>query len=240
METKEKTHLDICLEEFVKKLKDTYQEDLKSVILYGSAASGEFLKENSNINLLVILANASLENLGKVAPLINAYKYRFIDPLFFSEEYMVGSLDVFPIEFLDIQENYKVIFGKDVIGYLKIDIKNLRFQCEQELKVKLIKLKNEYLRTRNKIYLRDRLFKSVNSIVHILRNVLRLKGKKPAYQKEDVLNEVSWEFSIDTTNIANILDARRKNLRLNAKKIDELFVGLVRDLEIIIAIIDKL
>jgi len=225
---------------FVNKLKDIYQDDLKSVILYGSAASGEFLKTNSNINLLIILGDASLENLNRVAPIINAHRNRFIDPLFLSEEYIVSSLDVFPIEFLDMQENYKVIYGKDVLGYLKIDIKNLRFQCEQELKVKLINLKNTYLRTTNKAYLKDQLFKSVNSIIHILRNLLRLKGKKPSYLKDDVLNEVSWELKIDTANIAAILDARRKNLRLNARKVDDLFIALVKDLEKIVALTDKL
>lgn len=228
------------LNHFIKSLKDIYGDGLISVILYGSAASGEVTYKHSNINLLVILNDMRLDNLNKISKLINKHRFSALSPLFFTEDYIMSSTDVFPIEFLDMKENYMVLFGKDVLKDLQIDARNLRFQCEQELKGKLINIKSVYLRNKNKYALRNLMFKSFTSIMHILRNLLRLKGKSPAYLKEDVLNEVSGEFHIDTTNFKKILEAKNKNLRLSYRQIGTLFFNLVEDLEKIVNIVDKL
>jgi predicted nucleotidyltransferase len=228
------------LDAFTQKLKDIYQNELVSIILYGSAASGEFAYKHSNINLLVVLKNASLENLDKVSGLITVPKFQVLNPLFLTEDYIKSSLDVFPIEFLDIKENYIILYGKDILGGLEIDLKNLRFQCEQELKAKLLNLKNIYLRSKDKFALRVLLFKYFTSITHIMRNLLRLRGKMPSYLKERVLNEVAQEFQINTDNFKKILEAKQKNLRLSYRELESLFTILVKDLEKITDIVDKL
>ncbi|MDP3732602.1 MAG: hypothetical protein Q8R31_06270, partial [Candidatus Omnitrophota bacterium] len=164
------------LQQFIRGLKDIYQEELISIILYGSAVSGEFIEKHSNLNLLAVLENTNLENLKRAARLIN--KFSIINSLFLTEDYIRRSTDVFPIEFLDIQENYSVLYGKDILKGVNIDIRNLRFQCEQELKAKLITLRQLYLKiNRDKPALKDLLLRSITSILHISRNVLRLKGK---------------------------------------------------------------
>lgn len=224
---------------FIQKLKDIYQQDLISAILYGSAASGEFIDKHSNLNLLVVLKNTDLENLKKAARVIN--KFNMINPLFLNEDYIVNSTDIFPIEFLDMQENYLVLYGKDVLKGINIDIRNLRFQCEQELKSKLINLRQLYLRiNKDKTALRNLFFKSFTSILHILRNVLRLKGKKPAYKKEDILKELVSEFQIDMSIWGKILAAKVKQIKLNNKDTEQLFIAFLRELEKIVDIVDKL
>ena len=229
-----------ALNEFIIRLKNTYGEELISVVLYGSSASGEFTTRYSNVNLLVILKDTSLDNLNKISTLITRHKFQMIKPLFFSEGYIKRSIDVFPIEFLDMKENHIVLHGKDVLSSLAIDIKNLRFQCEQELKAKLVNIKDAYLRIRNKQELKKLLFSSFTSIIHILRNLVRLKGNSPSYLKEDVLKDISKEFNIDTTNFNKILNAKKKNLILSSEETESLFFALVTDLEKIIDIVDKL
>ena len=118
--------------------RDIYRDELVSIILYGSAASGEFSARHSNVNIAVILRDTSLANLSRIAPLLNKYKFRPLKVIFFTEIYIKNSADVFPIEFLDIKENHKILYGSDLLAGLKIDIKNLRFQCEQELKSKIL------------------------------------------------------------------------------------------------------
>lgn len=224
---------------FIQKLKEVYQQDLISVILYGSAASGEFVDRHSNLNLLVVLQNTDLINLKKTSVLIA--KFRMINPLFITESYIASSTDIFPIEFLDMQENYLVLYGKDVLKGINIDIRNLKFQCEQELKAKLINLRQLYLRiNKDKTALRSLLFKSSTSILHILRNVVRLKGKKPAYKKEDIIRELATEFQIDMNIWEKVLAAKVKRIKLKNKETEELFIAFVRDLEKIVEIVDKL
>ncbi len=227
------------IQQFIKGLKDIYQDELISIILYGSAASGEFIEKHSNLNVLTILSNTNLENLKRASPLIN--KFSLINSLFLTEDYIRRSTDVFPIEFLDIQENYSVLYGKDILKGVNIDIRNLKFQCEQELKAKLITLRQLYLKiNRDKHALKDLLFRSITSILHISRNVLRLKGKEPPYKKDEILKELAGEFQIDTCVWEKILAAKNKQIKLGSRDIESLFVNFISELEKIVDIVDRL
>jgi hypothetical protein len=139
-----------------------------------------------------------------------------------------------------MQENYFVLYGKDVLRDIQIDNRNLRFQCEQELKVKLLKLRQSYLLLNNEPVLRNLLFISFTSVVHILRNVLRIKGIKPSYLKSEVLKESASEFKIDIQLWERILLAKNKKIKLSGKETEQLFVRFVRELELIVAIVDRL
>ena len=164
-----------------------------------------------------------------------------INPLFLTENYINSSTDIFPIEFLDMQENYLVLYGKDVLKNINVNTSNLRFQCEQELKAKLINLKQLYLRiNQDKLAMRNLLFKSFNSVLHILRNVLRLKGKESPYLKQEILKELKSEFQIDINIWEKILAAKLKQIKLSSKDTEELFINFIRELEKIVEIVDKL
>ena len=229
-----------AIDDFIQMLRNAYGEDLISVILYGSAASGEFAGRYSNVNLLVVLTDTSLDNLNKMSNIITSRKFQRVNPLFLTEDYIKSSSDVFPIEFLDMKENYIVLYGKDALAGLEIDIRNLRFQCEQELKAKLLNIKNIYLRIKDKQALENLLFKSFTSSVHILRNMVRLKGKSPSYLKESVLADIAREFNMDTSNFNKILEAKKKDLKLPSGEIESLFFALVTDMEKIINIVDRI
>ena len=72
------------LQQFILGLEDIYQKEVVSIILYGSAVSGEFIEKHSNLNLLVVLQNTNLENLKRATRFIN--KFRIINPLFLTED----------------------------------------------------------------------------------------------------------------------------------------------------------
>jgi predicted nucleotidyltransferase len=228
------------VDEFAVKLNALYGEGLVSVILYGSAASGEYVARRSNINLLVILKDASLRNLAKASPIINSFRFRNISAIFMTESYMRSSCDVFPIEFLDMKENSEVIFGKDALKELAIHPKHLRFQCEQELKSKIVNLKSAYLSNMRRRGLEELLFKSLNSTLHIMRNIIRLKGAVPPYAKESILKALSSELGLDATVPEIILLAKKNKRRLSPKEIEELLFDLAAFLERACDIVDRL
>ncbi len=228
------------LEDFTGRMKDVYGGSLISVILYGSASSGEFTERYSNVNVIVVLDDTSLESLSKAHSIVNSPRFGMISPVFFTEEYIVSSLDVFPIEFLDIIENHKILYGKDTVKALKVDNKNLRFQCEQELKSKLINIKKRYLTIKNKRDMENLLFKTFTSTLHIMRNLLRLKGCRSPYPKEDILSESEKAFQVDTTILSKILWAKNKRMALTRKDVDSLLAGFVKELEALSSATDRL
>lgn len=224
---------------FILGLRKTYKEDLLSVALYGSAASMEFIPAYSNLNILVLLKSTSLSELKKATSVVN--KFKNLTPLFLTEEYILSSMDIFPIEFLDMQENYILLYGKDLLKNIRVNLKNLRFQCEHELKAKLLSLKQLYLGLNDRpAALKEPLIRSFTSILHILRNVLRLKGRQPPYKKEDLLKEIAAHFKIEISYWEKILAAKLKKIRINKVQTEELFLTFVDNLEEIIQAVDAL
>jgi hypothetical protein len=224
---------------FLQSLGKIYQDNLLSVILYGSAASREFVAGYSNLNMLVVLKSDDLEMLKKASLLVK--KFKNISALFFSHNYILSSIDIFPIEFLDMQDNYVLLYGKDILKGLSIDLKNLRFQCEQELKLKLIYLKQLYLKSNGEPDLLKRaLLKGFTSITHILRSALRLKDVSAAYKKDELLKMLSEHFKIDLGAWEKILAVKNQKLRVNKAEIEKLFIIFVGNLEKIVQAIDAL
>jgi hypothetical protein len=227
------------IQDFLKKLECAYGQELVSVALYGSAASSEFIDKHSNLNFLIVLKDTDCLQLHKATDIIQ--KFPLFEPIFMTEQYISSSTDIFPIEFLDMNENYFLLFGKDVLSAIQIDTRNLRFQCEQELKIKLLSLKNAYLRMhKDKTALRNLLFRSITSILHISRNLLRLKNKPVPYRKEDIINSLGGEFQIDSALWKKILDAKNKAVKLNNQETERIFQEFVREVEKIADCVDRL
>ena len=225
------------LKGFTDDLSKIYHEDLISVLLYGSAASGEFVDKHSNLNLLVILKNTGLAELKKSSKILR--KLEMLNVLFLTENYILSSLDIFPIEFLDMQENHSVLYGKDILKDIHVDTGNLRFQCEQELKQKLLKLQHAYLRAGGNLStLNTLLFSSFTSILHILRNVLRLKGITPPYLKHEIIRGLVSQFKINAFTWEKILAARNKEVKLSVRESEELFTDFTKEVETLISTID--
>ncbi len=228
------------LTDFISGLSVIYKDDLISVVLYGSASSGEFICASSNLNLLVVLKNTQLCNLKRAVGLAGNAKFKTLRPLFFTENYIKNSLDVFPIEFLDIKENYTILSGADVIKNLEIDIKNLRFQCEHELKAKLINLRQAFVASHsNSAALKDILLKSFTSCLHIARNFIRLRGKQPGSLKDDIIRQLSHELLINIETWKKILALKNKEISANYGEIERLYISFVEDLEKIVCLVDE-
>ncbi|MFA5116773.1 MAG: nucleotidyltransferase domain-containing protein [Candidatus Omnitrophota bacterium] len=229
------------LQDFTDNLRGIFKDELVSVILYGSAARGEFTGRESNLNVLIVLKDAGLANLKKCTGLVNRFKFRALDPFFLSRKYISDSLDVFPIEFLDMKENYAVLYGEDILKDIQVDTKNLRFQCEQELKAKLVSLRQAYLRqSRNGAALKYLMFRYATSLLHILKNMLRVKGKTAPFLRQDILDQAAQELKIKTSALSRILSAKNKEIALGRGDLGPLFVEFTEELEKISDIVDQL
>jgi len=130
------------INEFVTRLREAAGDNLQSVILYGSAASGEFHPGFSNVNLLCLLRETSFSALNALAPAVKWWtRQKHHAPLLLTREELERSTDVFSIEYLDMQQHHKVLFGDDVLSALSIPMHLHRAQLEYELQEKLILLR---------------------------------------------------------------------------------------------------
>jgi predicted nucleotidyltransferase len=135
MAKKESAIKEAVEQSFIQLLKDNFGENLLSVILYGSYVSGDFVHGVSDVNVLVIIDRANSDqfrDLGKRAhKLMRKYK---ITPLILTRTDFNSSADVFPMEYADIRDRNRVLFGEDETKSLALEKKNLRHQLEERLR----------------------------------------------------------------------------------------------------------
>jgi len=131
---------------FLETLLENHRQKMHSVYIVGSALTRDFDPKKSDINSVVVLHEMDLKFLEILAPLGKKYgRKRIAAPLLMTPDYIDKSRDVFPIEFLNIKLVHHTVFGQDIFRDLAIDQVDLRRQCERELKVKLIGLRQGYI-----------------------------------------------------------------------------------------------
>ena len=180
------------LSEFVQTLRDLLGDDLKSIILHGSAARGEFDTKRSDLNLLVVVTDVDYRHLALMAPYTRKWRrQRIAAPLVLSPHYVSTALDVFPLEFIDMQLDRRVLFGEDVLKDVEPSKQAIRHQCEQEARGKLLHLREVLLETALKPrWLKQAMILSVPTFIRIGRHILLLQGEELKHHTDDVLKEL--------------------------------------------------
>ncbi|MDW8141623.1 MAG: hypothetical protein RMJ90_05010 [Candidatus Bipolaricaulota bacterium] len=227
------TRTEQTIEKFTREIQTLYGDDLISLILYGSAAGTDFVPDRSDLNFLVVLQRVTPEALRKALPLVRDWhRQRIATPLFVDPEFLKSSLDVFPMEFLDMQAQHRLLAGRDILLDLKVSPKNLRLQCEEELKGKLLHLRRAYLETGNRAAaLEELMISSAKSFLVITRHLLRLKGLQPAHEFLEVLVQAEVAFGTPLEAIRDAHSLRLVALRLEKSEATALFERYLADIE---------
>src|SRR5260370_25757447 len=110
------------LTEIVRRLQEAAGENLQSVVLYGSAARGDFHAHKSDLNLLCVLKSAKAAELSRIASVVRWWSGQLREPAprIFTQEELLHSADVFAIELLDIGEAHRVLFGHDPVAGISV------------------------------------------------------------------------------------------------------------------------
>ncbi|MCX5784948.1 MAG: hypothetical protein NTX59_04610 [Elusimicrobia bacterium] len=173
-------------------------DNLCSVVLYGSAVAGDSVK-NSDYNVLVVMNHVEAEDLLALTGLCSRWGGDGNHaPLLFTSETLPRSADVFPVEFSDIRQTHKTLYGKDPFAEMEIDPSLLRLELERELKSKLILLRENFLVTKGSPKKVDGLMvSSISAFLTLFKAALRLYGETPPAKKMEVLPMLSKHIKFD-------------------------------------------
>jgi hypothetical protein len=198
---------------------------LHSITITGSALTDDFDSETSDVNSVFALHAMDLEFLEFLAPLGKTYgKKGIASPLIMTPEYILKSLDVFPMEFLNIRLLHDTIFGEDLFKNLVIDRSDLRLQCERELKVRLIGLRQGYLSSSgNAKILTDLFVNTIAGYIPLFRGIILLLGKEPPLKNQDVLTVLSEISGIDTQVFKTVLKQKKQKTKMMLKQLNAIF-----------------
>ena len=228
--------------EITKDYQDIYGKDLVSIILYGSAASGNYIPKKSDINFLIVLSEEGINQLKKAFKTVEKWcKRKVSTPLFLTKSYIATSLDSFPIEFLNMQKSYQLVFGEDILKELPFNKNHLRLQCERELKGKLLQLRQVYLESRGKTKnLKLIIENSLTAFISIFQALLYLKDKDIPAERRKVISLISQEMGVDEQIFLNLLKVKEGTVKLSAEALNVLFEDYIKEVRRLSYSVDQL
>lgn len=194
-------------------LQEAFGDKLSSVILYGSAARGEYQRSRSDLNLILVFKELDLEDITRVRKMTpSGLRRKGVQPVFWTEAELANAWDVFPLEFMDIAENHRCLVGTDPFAGREVDKGEVRYQLEFELRSKLIALRDAWANIdRDRYALEQFLIKAGNSFAYLCRRAESLLG-------------IRIEDPLDV--FGRIRRLKKKELRLNRAQLQGLFSQL--------------
>jgi len=225
-------------DQIVGDLSKAWGGNLLSAILYGSAATEEFDHKRSDFNLLLIVR----DSVKAGSPATAGYFRKWSaggnpTPLVMTADFMRRSADVFPIEWLDIHERHKVLYGKDLTGCVRVGGANYRLELERELKANLLRLQGKYRIVAGRTSaVQELITMSSSTFLALFRSFLRLLGVKPLPARGETAKVLAHRIGFDAS--AFTYAARLRRGERDALKADpDLWMG--RYIRAIVAVISK-
>jgi hypothetical protein len=208
------------LDQLVEKLKKAHGADLVSVVLYGSAAAGDHNRKFSDYNVLCVLRQITPVQLGASEAIFRWWREAGNPaPLLLTENEVRTSTDCFAIEFHDIKESHRILFGEDVVTPLVVETCFYRAQVEHDLRAKLLRLRQKASGVlSDKDVLRRLLADSISTFCVLFRHALILHGEEAPAKKREVIERAAERFGLDAAPFRTLLDLREE--RGNAKEIE--------------------
>lgn len=233
--------IDSSLAKLLAGLEAAAADKLRSVVLYGSAAAGDYVGKRSDYNVLVVTTDLGQETLAACSKSARAWqKAGNPAPLLFTEERLRRSADVFPIELLDIKECHRILFGEDLVAGIEVDTANLRLEIEHELRGKLIQLRQRYLAAagRNR-QVADLMIESVGTFLVLFRAALRLFEREVPTRKIDALDMLDRHIECDLGVFKTVHALKAGDLKIKDLNVEDLFGSYLAAVESVIDEVDE-
>tara|TARA_B100000029_G_scaffold500326_1_gene571903 strand:+ start:125 stop:868 length:744 start_codon:yes stop_codon:yes gene_type:complete len=223
----------------LKGLKAAVPQDLVSVVLYGSAARGEYEKASSDLNVLVVVEDLTPATLGALSgPITKWVRGGQPSPRLLAPSIIRDSADVFPIEFLDLLAAHQVLYGADPFEGLDIHVHHLRIQCERELREKMMRLREAYLELHSsERKLKRLLTDSYSTFVALFRGCLHLHGDDVPANHEKVVDMFTTLAELDRAPFEEV--ARLKHGQSSSQEPKKLFARYYEELGKAVSRVDR-
>lgn len=215
------------VEKFLNELKNKLDSRLCSVFAYGSMASSG-LDDGKNIDLMVVVENLSPEDLMNVSKASKDWMRKNPMPVFMDKKEWFASSDVYALEYSDIKEYGKILYGEDVISPISINRDDLRFQCEHELKNLLMRLRKNYLlNSGDERNLKASFIPVIKTVLTLFRAVLRLKNYEVPATHDEIFDKLKELNIVDISAFRKLLDYKEGTLKISKSDTFALYPCLI-------------
>ena len=210
----------MTLDELVTQLRAAYGTRLNSVVLYGSAATGEHIPKRSDYNVLLLLNDIDAKALASASAVARAWSDAGNPPpMTMTVDEWRGSADVFPMEYADILERHRVLHGTPPFDGVTVSKDDLRLQLEQQVMGKLLQLRQGALLAGTDGKRQAELIAaSLSTMMVLFRAVLRLNGERSDTDNAVIAKRVATLVDFDAAPFVRAVQHVRGERKLDANE----------------------
>lgn len=231
----------MTLDELVAQLKSAFGDALRAVVLYGSAAAGEHVPKKSDTNVLIIVETVTMETLTREAAIARAWSETGNPPpMTLTLPEWRSSSDIFPMEYADVLERHRVLFGALPTDGVRVDPRDLRLQLEHEAMSTVLRLRQGVLRAGNDRGQLIRLLRaSLSTVLVIFRAVLRLHQETPPADNGALTQRVAGITGLTAEPILRVIYDARGTEPLSERDITFVLAGYLGAVQQLVAYLDR-
>lgn len=189
-------------------------DNLVSLLVFGSAARGEYREEVSDVDLVLVLKEATPEALAAAAnPLQVARNAARIEAMVLVQDEIPRAADVFPLFYDDLRSSHVLLHGTDPFSTLTIADHHRRLRIEQELREASIRLRRAVIDAGGSPrQLAGAIERKIKQLRGPLRALLGLHGKPVGVALPEVMAASGAFYKIDVAPFARVKEDPRSAL----------------------------
>lgn len=229
-------------ESYTQKLKEALGHRLLSVVLYGSAVSGEHREGQSDYNLMLMAEHWGILELNLLSKVTQDWlKEGNPPPLLFTTGRLQASADCFPIEMLDMKQSYRILHGEDVLKPIRVQPVHLRLIIERELKSLKIQMRQTFVFAEGKPEkVAELLTHTLSSMLVLMRAALRLYTDAVPANKYEALPAIAEHVKgVDTEAFTTVRKLKNAELKLSEVNPLQLFERVMNSLTAVADNVDQ-
>ena len=231
----------MTLDELVSQFQKAFGGELRAMVLYGSAVAGEHVPKKSDYNVLVLVDSLAADRLAAASAASRAWADGGNPaPLTLTTQEWLSSADIFPMEYADVLEHHKVLYGqlpKDV----RVDPAHLRLELEHEAMGTLLQLRRGALAAGNEARAQlELLAASTSTVMVIFRAVLRLGGQVPPADNVQLVARVAEAASLDASTFLALVRHKRGEQKITNAEAGPLLARYLEGMQQLVKYLDRL
>ncbi len=228
------------LRAYVKEVSKVYGPQLESLVLYGSAVRGEFLPGRSNLNLLLFVVSYNVAELRRYQVIHKRWaKEQIVVPLFLTRDDLQSASSVFPLEYLDIHECHRVLWGQDPFVGFKVDSRRLESEVLQSLRGNLLRVRQRFVEGGGTEEAATILMPlSITALLPVLRGVQRLAGRAVISHGEPILKDMETYCGMEFAGLRDAWSLKRGLISPGQREVPRLMDRYLENLSRLVAMVE--
>lgn len=232
--------MEAALERLVQQLREAAGTNLLGVALYGGLAKGRFTAGVSDVNVLVVVAEAGLERLLSLAPpLVAALRDFRVVPFIVTPEDLRAFAHLFPGKVFDIQTSHRLLWGDVHLAGISVTREALVLRARQEIKNTELRLRSRAVeRAGDSGALWRGLMASLPKLAVTLETLLRCRGLAVPADRSGLLRLGARDLGL-AEGIEPFAALRRTDPRPDDAAVRRLYAGYLSLLAAIFAALEE-